>query len=135
VTAVLSAEVAAYVDAARVARLATVRPDGALHVVPICPVLDGDRVLFMSEPAIKIDNLRADPRVGLAFDEYHEDWDRLRGVSVNGAATVHGSGPTWERGRDLLYEKFPQFLPDVPIVEGRTLIVEVEIDWVSRGGV
>ena len=126
---------AAFVRDARVARVATTRPDGRLHVVPICPVLDGDRVLFMTEPGVKVDNLRADPRVGLAFDEYDEDWSRLRGVSVSGTATVHEAGERWERGRELLYAKFPQFLPDVPIIEGRTLIVEVEPDWVSRGGV
>ena len=131
----LSPAVRAFVDAARVARLATVTPDGRLHVVPICPALDGDRILISTEPNAKIRNLEADPRVGLAFDEYDEDWSRLRGVSVSGRATIHRDGPVWDRGRDLLYEKYPQYAGDAPIDPGRTLLLEVEVDWVSTAGV
>ena len=133
-SAELSPAARALVDAARVARLATITPDGRLHVVPICPALDGERILISSEPNQKTRNLEADPRVGLAFDEYDEDWSKLRGVTVSGRATVHRDGPTWDRGRDLLYEKFPQYVGDAPIDRGRTLMIEVELDWVSTAG-
>ena len=118
---------------ARVARLATATPDGRLHVVPICPALDGDRILIATEPTRKVRNVESDPRVGLSFDDYDEDWSRLRGVSASGRATVHREGTVWERGRDLLYEKYPQYEPDAEIVAGRTVMLEVELDWVSRG--
>ena len=45
---VLDGPQAAFVDAARVARLATSMPDGSPHVVPVCPVLDLDRILIAS---------------------------------------------------------------------------------------
>jgi nitroimidazol reductase NimA-like FMN-containing flavoprotein (pyridoxamine 5'-phosphate oxidase superfamily) len=125
---------AAFLRDARVARLATAMPDGGLHVVPVCPVLDGDRIFIATELTSKVWNIRADPRVGVAFDDYDEDWSKLRGVSVSGNATVHEAGPVWERGRDLLYEKYPQYEPQAEIVPGRTLILEVSLDWISRGG-
>jgi len=135
VSAELSSEARAFIDAARVARLATMTPDGRLHVVPICPALDGDRILISSEPNQKTRNLEADPRVGLAFDEYDEDWSKLRGVTLSGRATVHRDGPVWDRGRDLLYEKFSQYAGDSPIERGRTLMLEIELDWVSTAAV
>ena len=130
----LSPEARAFVDAARVARLATVTADGRLHVVPVCPALDADRILVATEPTQKSRNVAADPRVGVAFDEYYEDWSTLRGVSVTGSATIHRDGEVWDRGRDLLYAKFPQYASDAPIEPGRTLMLEITLDWVSKGG-
>jgi hypothetical protein len=58
VSAELSPEARVFVDAARVARLATTTPEGRLHVVPICPALDGDRILISTEPTQKVRNSR-----------------------------------------------------------------------------
>ena len=129
----LSEDVAAFIRDARVARLATIGPEGP-HVVPICPALDDGRLLIATEPSRKVENLRTDDRVGVAFDEYGEDWSRLRGVSVSGRATIHAAGEVWERCRRLLYEKYPQYETDAEIVPGRTLVLEIELAWVSRGG-
>jgi nitroimidazol reductase NimA-like FMN-containing flavoprotein (pyridoxamine 5'-phosphate oxidase superfamily) len=129
----LAAGVAVFLRDARVARLATLGPYGP-HVVPVCPVFDGDRILIATDPTMKTEHVRADPRVGLAVDDYEEDWSRLRGVSVTGRATLHEAGVVWERGRALLYVKYPQYEPTAPITLGQTLMLEVELDWVSRGG-
>jgi PPOX class probable F420-dependent enzyme len=112
VSAELSPAARAFVDAARVARLATIAPDGRLHVVPICHALDGDRILVATEPTQKVRNLEADPRVGLAFDDYDEVWSKLQSLSASGRAAVHRDGPVWARGRELLYRKFPQYPDD-----------------------
>ena len=123
------------VSHARVARLATADPDGMPHVVPVCPVLDGDHVLIASDESAKLRNLRADPRVALVVDDYLEDWDALRRVLVRGTATVIQDGPAWVRGRELLYEKFPQYEPQAPIVAGRTVMVRIAVEQVSSEGV
>jgi PPOX class probable F420-dependent enzyme len=122
---------------ARVARLATVDAAGKPHVVPISPVLDGDLILFASdEESAKVRNLRAHPRVALSLDEYSEDWQNgLRGVMVRGTARVLDHGPEWDRARRLLYEKYRQYEPVAPIDPGRSVIVEVEIEEISDGGV
>jgi len=123
-----------FVRWARVARLATVGSDGAPHVVPICPILHGEKILFASEAATaKVRNIRADPRVALAFDDYVEDWNALRGVTVHGTARIVEAGPEWELGRRLLYEKYPQYEAVAPITEGQTVLVEVAVERILGG--
>jgi PPOX class probable F420-dependent enzyme len=120
---------------ARVARVATVGADGSPHVVPVCPVLDGETVVFASEDTVKLRNLRADPRVALVVDDYLEDWNALRRVLIRGTARVIEDGAAWERARDLLYEKFRQYEPQAEIVAGSTSMVEITIERVSVTGV
>ena len=54
----------------RTAILATIRPDGRPHAVPVGFVLDGDDVLFLTgETTVKAANLQHDPRVSLVVDD------------------------------------------------------------------
>jgi PPOX class probable F420-dependent enzyme len=54
----------------RTAILATVRPDGRPHAVPVGFVLAGDDVLFLTgERTVKGANLQHDPRVSLVVDD------------------------------------------------------------------
>jgi PPOX class probable F420-dependent enzyme len=54
----------------RTAILATTRADGRPHAVPVCFVLDGDDVLFLTNDATaKGRDLRRDPRVTLVVDD------------------------------------------------------------------
>ena len=127
---------AAFVAAQRVARLGTGSDDGGPHVVAICPALDGDRVVLATDRAArKTANIASDPRVAVAFDEYAEDWDELRQVVVFGRARIIESGPAFERGRRLLYDKFEQYEGRAPIEEGESVVVEIRVDRVSAAGV
>jgi hypothetical protein len=80
----LSPELAGRAGAARVGRLATVGPDGAPHLVPICFVLDGD-VLYTavdqkpkrSRDLQRLRNLRERPAATVLVDHYQEDWTGL----------------------------------------------------------
>ncbi len=127
---------AEFVERQRVAALATIFADGRPHVVPVSTVLDVNRLVFATElDTQKVHNLKGDPHVALVFDEYSEDWAELRQVVVFGRAMVIESGPEFERGRGLLYEKFEQYEPIAPIVQGRAAIVEIRIDRVSADGV
>jgi PPOX class probable F420-dependent enzyme len=135
VTARLPDAAALMLRHARVAHLATVLPDGSPHVVPVCPALDGDRVVVALGGGQKLRNLRRDPRAALVVDDYVEDWDALRRVAVFGRASLFEDGPDWERGRDLLYGKFAQYEPQAEIVAGETVVVAVAIDRVSTLGV
>jgi PPOX class probable F420-dependent enzyme len=85
----------ALLAAARVARLATVRADGAPHVVPICFVLAGDAIYTAVDEKPKrtrdlarLANIAAEPRVALLADHYDDDWTRLWWVRVDGEAAV-----------------------------------------------
>jgi len=132
---VLSPAQAAFVADARVARLATIGLDGVPHVVPVCAVLDLDRVVLASAYDRKIAYIRENPAVGLCVDEYSEDWAHgLRQVVLYGEAYLLEGGFEFERDRTLLYEKFPQY-PDVaPIEEGGSVIVEIRVDRAASTG-
>jgi PPOX class probable F420-dependent enzyme len=65
--------------------VSTVRPDGSPHLVPIWFSWDGERVFIASKPnAVKVRNLRANPKVFLALGEPDEDFDvgMLEGVAT-----------------------------------------------------
>lgn len=107
-----------FVRAARVARLASVGPDGTPHAVPVCYVYEG--VAFYSvldakpkrrplDQLQRVRNLRANPSVCLLIDEYDDDWSRLRYVLVHGRATL--LMPSEEHAETLrrLREKYAQY--------------------------
>ena len=126
---------ASFLSGVRVAHLATLDSSGTPHVVPICPVLDLDRVVMASAYDRKIANIRGDSAVALCADEYSEDWDDgLRQVIVEGDAYLIESGPEFERDRALLYEKFPQYERVAPIEEGGAVIIEFRVARVSSLG-
>jgi PPOX class probable F420-dependent enzyme len=81
---------------ARVARLATVAPDGRPHVVPIVFAVAGDVIVTAVDDVkpkrtrslARLVNIAAEPRVSLLADHYDEDWSRLWWVRADGVATV-----------------------------------------------
>jgi PPOX class probable F420-dependent enzyme len=116
---------------ARVARLATVRPDGAPHLVPVVFVLDDDTVWLVVDEKPKrhrrlqrLVNIRAESRVSLLVDSYDEDWSRLWWVRADGRARIVGEGPKLERALSLLLDRYPQERAQPP--EGPALAVDVE---------
>ncbi len=115
-------------------RFASVDADGAPHVVPICPVLDGDKLVFASDPTAKVRFLRENPRCAVVFDSYVEEWNMNHQVQIRGTAQIFAEGPDWERAQALLDEKFRQYEPMFPLTPGETLIVEVTIERVTSEG-
>ena len=70
----------------RTAKVATVRPDGRPHVVPVWFVLDGDDVVFTTgERSLKGKALRRDPRVSLCVDDERPPFSY---VSITGEASL-----------------------------------------------
>jgi nitroimidazol reductase NimA-like FMN-containing flavoprotein (pyridoxamine 5'-phosphate oxidase superfamily) len=125
---------ASFVRWERGARSATRDPDGMPHVVPVCPVLDGDVLVFASDPNAKIVNLRADPRCAVVFDDYVEDWNLNHQVQIRGSATIVADGPEWDRAKALLDDKYRQYEPLFPIRPGESLMVFVRVERVTSEG-
>lgn len=110
----------------RVCRVATVGADGQPHNVPVCPILDNDRIYFGSAAdGLKVKNVRATSRVALAYDEYTEAWSGLRGILIRGTARVIEAGPVFRRIRKRLYQRYPQYEKEAPLTERASVIVEV----------
>lgn len=108
---------------ARVARLATVTPDGAPHLVPVTFVLDGDVVWTAVDEKPKstrslrrLDNIAADPRVSLLVDHYGDDWSTLWWVRVDGTATIVDDleSPSARAALTALVTKYPSYESDPP---------------------
>jgi PPOX class probable F420-dependent enzyme len=112
----LELDVRAFVERPRVARLATVGPDGAPHLVPfVFAWLDGSCYSVVDEKPKRtqrlqrLRNLEADPRATLLFDAYDEDWARLGWVSLRGHASVVGDAAERDRAIAALRAKYPQY--------------------------
>jgi len=119
----------------RAVTLATVNPDGTPHIAPVSPVLDLDRIVFATEGnTVKVRNLWGNDAVAFSADAYDEDWSKLRSVIVFGRAQIIERGFEWERARNLLYEKYPQYPTEAPIEEGSTVIVDVRPDRIVTWG-
>jgi PPOX class probable F420-dependent enzyme len=104
-----------FLDAQRVARLATADVTGRPHVVPICHALIDDTVYFTIDekpkrtPRLKrLSNLRANPIAALVVDRWDEDWSRLGWVMVSGRAEILTSGPEHDRAQDRLRARYPR---------------------------
>lgn len=121
------------VERARVARLATIDPDGRPHLVPITFVLDGDTLYSAVDQKPKrslrlrrIENARARPDVTVLVDEYDDDWSRLWWVRLRGHARVLDEGEERERALALLAGKYEQYRAEPP--RGPVLAVDVT-EW------
>ncbi len=123
----------AFVAPRPVARVATVQPDGSPHVVPVCPVVDGDRVIFESGAGTgKTKNLSADARISICWDEYLDDWDSLSQVIAFGRVRVL-DGAERAHAVSLLKDKYPQFLRQTTIGDD-DWVCAVDVERVSSWG-
>ena len=86
-----------FINAHRVARLATADEVGRPTVIPICYVFDGTSFYsaidqkpkrVVPEELRRIRNVRANPNVALVIDDYSENWSELAYVLVHGVAEI-----------------------------------------------
>jgi PPOX class probable F420-dependent enzyme len=109
---------------ARVARLATVTPDGAPHLVPIVFAVVGDVIHTAVDGKPKrhrnlrrLANIAHEPRVSVLADFYDDDWSRLWWVRADGRAAVTGEP------EPALLARYPQYAVQPP--PGPFLRIEV----------
>jgi PPOX class probable F420-dependent enzyme len=107
---------------ARVARLATVRPDGGPHLVPVVFALVRDVIWTAVDAKPKsprrlqrLRNIEAEPRVSLLVDHFDGDWSKLWWVRVDGTASiVPVDGAEGRAAVAALTVKYPQYESDPP---------------------
>ena len=129
------------VAAARVARLASVDPNGRPHVVPCCFALSGDRIVSVVDQKPKqtlqlrrLENIRRCPDVQLVVDYYDDDWTVLWWVRVSGQGRVVDRGPARDAAVDLLATKYEQYRDQRPA--GPVLVIDITriISWQATTG-
>ncbi len=101
---------------ARIGRLATVRPDGAPHVVVCCFALAGataytaiDHKPKSTDRLQRLRNLEASPGFSLLADLYDEDWSTLWWVRVDGAGRIIEGGAEHGKAIEALCAKYRQY--------------------------
>jgi PPOX class probable F420-dependent enzyme len=120
-----------FLDASRVAHLATADRNGAPHLVPVCFCLS-DLSLYITVdekpkrvdvPLKRLRNIRDNPAVAISVDRWDEDWTRLGWIMLRGDASVLIGGDEHDRAQDLLRERYPQYrtmeLAPLPVIAVR----------------
>lgn len=114
--------VTAALTQARVARLATLDPEGAVRLVPICFAVVGECLVSAVDHKPKrtgqlrrLDDITASGAATVLIDHYDDDWTQLWWVRVRGAATVHEDGsPFSDAALTALAAKYPQYAAQTP---------------------
>jgi PPOX class probable F420-dependent enzyme len=133
----LSPDERAFLAAARTATLATIAPDGAPRLVPVCFVVgeaEGDLVVYTPldekpkrswdvRSLARVRDIVDRPEVALLVHQWSEDWSELGWLRLGGTGTLFEPGD--DAGRHAgavaaLREKYPQYAEHR--LEGRPLI-------------
>ena len=119
---------------ARVARLATLTPHGAPHIVPICFAVDGDVIYSAIDHKPKrtphprrLRNINRDARVAVLADHYDDHWENLWWVRADGRGRVVSAG---EQAIALLARRYAQYRERPP--RGEMIVIEVA-SWSGWG--
>jgi len=127
-----------FLDAARVAHLATADAAGAPHVVPVCYAVDGATLYITIDekpkrqdvPLKRLRNIIANPAVAVSVDRWSEDWTRLAWIMLRGHAEILASGEEHDRAQSLLRDRYPQYrrmdLAPLPVI---ALRIERATHW------
>jgi nitroimidazol reductase NimA-like FMN-containing flavoprotein (pyridoxamine 5'-phosphate oxidase superfamily) len=117
----------AFMQKLPVCRLATVTEECEPVVRPVWSVFDGVNIYVATESDTpKLEHIEANPEVSLVFDDYdRENWSNIKGIRVQGEATVMMNGKEYRYAHDLLKEKYPEYRSeegswkegDVPIIK------------------
>jgi PPOX class probable F420-dependent enzyme len=108
-----------FIQAHRVARLATADAQGQPFAVPICYAFDGQFIYSALDEKPKtveptrlkrVRNIQANPRVALVIDEYAEDWRMLAYIQLRGRADLLAVETEAHAGAvRMLRAKYPQY--------------------------
>ncbi|MCY4382962.1 MAG: TIGR03668 family PPOX class F420-dependent oxidoreductase [Nitrospinae bacterium] len=122
----LSGDAWAFVERARVARLATAGRDAAPHVVPVVfAVLDGKIYVPVDgkqkndiERLKRLDNIRENAQVSFLVDHYEDDWAKLGFVLIFGSARIihaEADAAAYEKAAAHLRQKYAQYRGSITI--------------------
>ena len=99
-----------FIREARVCRIATARPNGEPHAIPVCPVFDGEATVYVDigPKYASAEGVRASGKVAVLIDYYDDNWALLKGVLLRCNAEP-AEGEEQERAWTMIREKFPQY--------------------------
>jgi PPOX class probable F420-dependent enzyme len=127
------------IEGSRVARLATVRPDGRPHLVPVTFAFAAPELVVTavdhkpkrSTDLQRLRNVDAHPEVSLLVDAYDEDWSRLWWVRLDATAEVVRDEPTRSSLAAALVERYPAYADRPPAGPVLAMTVHTVVSWES----
>jgi PPOX class probable F420-dependent enzyme len=127
------------VDAAPVARLATVTATGRAHVVPVCFAMVGDVVYTAVDHKPKrtshlarIANVLATGTASILVDHYSDDWSTLWWVRLDGTGRLVDDPSERARAIVALTAKYPQYAAKPPAGPVLAIDVHHRAQWSYR---
>ena len=130
-----------FLEAQRVAHLATADAQARPHVVPVCFAVSGNRIYITMDDKPKrtdsaslkrLRNIAENPAVALVADRYDDaDWARLGWVMVRGIAEILSTGSEHAAAQQLLRNRYPQM--ETMALEKHP-VVAIRIDRVTSWG-
>jgi PPOX class probable F420-dependent enzyme len=130
-----------FLEAQRVAHLATADAQGRPHVVPVCFAVSRNKIYITIDDKPKrtdsaflkrLRNIAENSAVALVVDRYDDaDWSRLGWVMVRGNAEILGTGSEHAAAQQLLRNRYPQM--EAMALEKHSVIA-IRIDRVTSWG-
>jgi PPOX class probable F420-dependent enzyme len=139
---VLSPQARTFLEAARVAHLATASRAGEPHVIPVCFALVDEQTLVFAiddkpktagRPLKRLRNLTENDRFALVVDRWSEDWGDLAYVLVSGRGALCTDRARLATAIDRLRGRYPQYVA-MRLDAERHPVVELTIDRVHEWG-
>jgi PPOX class probable F420-dependent enzyme len=127
-----------FLNAGRVAHLATADARGAPHVVPVCYALGGETIYITIDekpkrrdrPLKRLRNIIENSAVAVTVDRWDEDWSRLAWVMLHGQAEILESGREHDAAQDVLREKYQQYRTmDLTVLPVIAIRVQRVLNW------
>ena len=115
-------DVRALFEGANYAHLATVLPSGAPHSVPVWTGIEGEHVVFFTQPASrKARNLARDPRIAFSITDHKQPY-RMAQVRGRVVSTVEG-----DEALEIIDRLAVKYTGDpFPMRSGVVFLIEVE---------
>jgi len=122
---------------AKVARLATIRPDGRPHLVPVTFASPGPGLIVTAvdhKPKRntnlqRLRNVEAHPAVNLLVDHYDDDWAALWWFRVDATARVVLEEPDRTTLAGALVAKYVQYLANPPTGPVIAMKIDAITSW------
>ena len=123
-----------FIEAARVAHLATASGAGEPHNIPLCFWFDGAHFYFVIDEKPKrkggteikrMKNIAENPRIALVIDHYDEDWTRLAYVLVHGDAKIVDDEAEYVLAIQHLRDKYAQYRA-MPLTREKNPAIRIE---------
>jgi len=126
-------EQAAFLDAARIAHLATADTNASPHLVPVCFIRTDEKIYVTVDEKPKqgtdlkrLRNICDNPQVALTVDRYDDvDWSRLGWVMVRGRASILTEGSEHDKAQERLRTKHEQ-LQNMELASLPVIVIQVE---------